>query len=42
MEQEQRQGLCPNCGMSVHSHDHQLFCVGRTNEPSSRCGYGED
>jgi len=41
MEQEQ-QGLCPNCGMSYQSHDHELLCEGGTAAVSTRCGYGED
>lgn len=40
MEEEQ-QGLCPNCGMSYQSHDHQLLCEGGSSV-STRCGYGED
>jgi len=42
MEGEQSQGLCPNCGMSYESHDHQLLCEGQGAGLSTRCGYGED
>ena len=44
MEQEQRKDLCPNCGMSYQSRDHQLFCERRMNGDRlpALAGWGED
>jgi hypothetical protein len=35
--------LCPRCGMSYESHDHELLCGDRKNaeNASARCGWGE-